>query len=116
MKNVLKKLFKIYSEKKNYSIGLSHFVKIRPNYSQYKNLNNLDYKVYSQNGEDGILDYFLNCLNIDKPKFVEIGIGDYSECNSRFIFERASPKGLVIDCIENLKKKFQKMPNFGKET
>ena len=105
MKNVLKKLFKIYNEKKNYSIGLSHFVKISPNYSQYKNLNNLDYKVYSQNGEDGILDYFLNCLNIDKPKFVEIGIGDYSECNSRFIFERTSPKGLVIDCIENLKKK-----------
>lgn len=108
MKNVLKKLFKIYSEKKNYSIGLSHFVKIRPNYSQYKNLNNLDYKVYSQNGEDGILDYFLSCLNIDKPKFVEIGIGDYSECNSRFIFERTSPKGLVIDCIENLKKKVSK--------
>ncbi len=108
MKNVLKKLFKKYNEKKNYSIGLSHFVKIRPNYSQYKNLNNLDYKVYSQNGEDGILDYFLSCLNIDKPKFVEIGIGDYSECNSRFIFERASPKGLVIDCIENLKKKVSK--------
>ena len=108
MKNVLKKLFKIYNEKKNYSIGLSHFVKISPNYSQYKNLNNLDYKVYSQNGEDGILDYFLSCLNIDKPKFVEIGIGDYSECNSRFIFERTSPKGLVIDCIENLKKKVSK--------
>ena len=102
MEKILKKIFKKYFEKKNYLTGLSHFIKIRPSYDNYKNLNDLDYKVYSQNGEDGIIDYLLSCLGIDKPKFVEVGIGDYSECNSRFIYEKTSPNGLVIDCLENL--------------
>ena len=108
MEKILRKVFKKYFEKKNYLTGLSHFIKIRPSYDKYKNLNDLDYKVYSQNGEDGIIDYLLSCLNIDKPKFVEVGIGDYSECNSRFIYEKTSPNGLVIDCLENLEIKVSK--------
>ena len=50
MEKILKKIFKKYFEKKNYLAGLSHFIKIKPNYDNYKNLNDLDYKVYSQNG------------------------------------------------------------------
>ena len=42
-------------------------------------------------------------LKIEKPKFVEIGVGDYSECNTKFIFERTSAKGLIIDCLKNFK-------------
>ena len=63
--------------------------------SKIRNINDLDYKIFSQNGEDGIIDYLLHALKIDKPKFVEIGVGDYSECNTRFLFERTSPKGLI---------------------
>jgi hypothetical protein len=33
-----------------------------------------DYKVFSQTGEDGIIDYLLYSLNIKVPKFVEIAI------------------------------------------
>ena len=40
-----------------------------------------------------------------KPKFIEIGTGDYSESNTRFLFERTNCKGLIVDCIKNLKKK-----------
>ena len=92
----------------NYSIGLSHILNIREKYKKIKNINDLDYKVFSQYGEDGIIDYLLHSLKIDKPKFVEIGIGDYLECNTRFLVERTSPKGLVIDCIKNLKEKISK--------
>ena len=42
---------------------------------------------------------------IEKPKFVEIGVGDYSESNTRFIFERCSSEGLIIDSIDNFKEK-----------
>ena len=96
------------NSKFNYSLGLSHILNYRVNYSKIKNLNDLDYKVFSQNGEDGIIDYLLYSLNIEKPKFVELGIGDYSECNSRFIYQRTSPNGLVIDCLENLEFKVSK--------
>ena len=105
---VINKIFNRLSPKINFSVGLSHILNMRSKYKNIKNINDLDYKVFSQNGEDGIIDYLLYSLKIDKPKFVEIGIGDYSECNTRFLFERTSPKGLVVDCIEDLKMKVSK--------
>jgi len=105
---VINKIFNKLSPKINFSVGLSHILNMRSKYKNIKNINDLDYKVFSQNGEDGIIDYLLHSLKIDKPKFVEIGIGDYSECNTRFLFERTSPKGLVVDCIEDLKIKVSK--------
>ena len=89
-------------------IGQSHILNIRKNYKNVKSLNDVDFKVFSQNGEDGILDYLLFKLNIEKPKFLEIGVGDYSEANTRFIFDRCSPKGTIIDCNENFEKKVKK--------
>jgi len=97
-----------YFEKKLIMIGNSHILNMRNNYQNIKNINDLDYKIYSQFGEDGIIDYLIKSLNIISPKFVEIGVGDYSECNTRFLFETAQPKGLIIDCIENFKKEVSK--------
>jgi hypothetical protein len=110
--NIFKKLFyRIISKfikSVKYSLGVSHFLNMRNKYKKIKNINDLDYKIYSQNGEDGIIDYLLHSLKIYKPKFIEIGVGDYTECNSRFFFERTSPKGLIIDCIKNFKLKVKK--------
>ena len=86
-------------------IGHSHILNFRKNYPNIKKINELDYKIFSQNGEDGIIDYFLHELKIEKPRYVEIGVGDYSECNTRFIFETYNSKGLIIDCIKDIKKK-----------
>ena len=108
MIRILKKFLKKYFDHRKYLNGLSHIIKIRPQYKSYENLNDLDYKIYSQNGEDGIIDYLLSSLSINKPKFLEIGIGDYSECNTRFIYERTSAKGVVVDCIDDLEKKISR--------
>lgn len=100
--------FKKYHQKKAYMIGLSHVLNMRNKYSEIETLSDVEYKIYSQNGEDGILDYLLKQLDINKPKFIEIGVGDYSEANTRFIFERASTEGIIIDCIENLEELVKK--------
>lgn len=71
--------------------------------NDYINLFKFRYNIYSQNGEDGIIDYLIFQLNIEKPKFLEIGVGDYSESNTRFFYERTSSKGAIIDCIKNFK-------------
>ena len=92
--------------------GSSHCSLMRQNYSKIKDLNELDYKIYSQAGEDGIIDYLLYTLNIKKPKFIEIGVGDYRESNTRFIYERASCQGLIIDVTENLERKVKAHINF----
>jgi hypothetical protein len=102
---ILQKIFKKSFDRKVFMMGTAHILNIRKNYDNIKRLEDVDYKIFSQNGEDGILDYLLTCLKIDKPKFIEIGVGDYHESNTRFIFERTSCKGLIIDIIEDFKKK-----------
>ena len=112
--NLVSSLIVHGSPRKIFLIGSSHFSLIRLNYSKIKDINDLDYKVFSQAGEDGIIDYLLYSLNIKKPKFIEIGVGDYRESNTRFVYERSSCKGLIVDVIENLEQKVKGNINFWK--
>ena len=102
---LLNNFLKKYLQKKQFLNGHSNIITHRNNYKNLITLNDIEYKVFSQSGEDGIIDFLLNSLKIVKPKFVEIGVGDYSESNTRFIYERCSPKGLIIDCLNDFEKK-----------
>ena len=110
--HILKKMSNF--DEMNFKIGSSHFNLMKNYYSKIKNFSETSYKIYSQNGEDGFIDYLLFSLNIEKPKFIEIGIGSYKECNTRFLFERTGPEGLVIDHIKDLEKKVKKNVRFWK--
>jgi hypothetical protein len=79
--------------------------KIQEKLNNFKNLNEVYFKVFSQDFEDGILQYLLKSLKILNVKFVEIGTQDYSESNTRYIFETMRCDGLIIDPYPNLKKK-----------
>ncbi len=70
-----------------------------------KNLNQAYFKVFSQDTEDGIIQFLLKSLDINTVRFVEIGTQDYSESNTRYIFETMRCEGLIIDPYPNLKKK-----------
>lgn len=108
IESILNRIFRNYFNKKIMMIGTSHILNMRKNYNSIKNLSEIDFKVFSQNGEDGILDYLLFSLKVEKPKFIEIGVGDYSESNTRFLFERTSCEGLIIDIIDNFENKVKK--------
>lgn len=108
---VERKFFQNFFYRKICTIGHSHLINFRKDYKNIKNLNNLDFKIFSQNGEDGIIDFLLYSLNIEKPKFVEIGVGDYNEANTRFLFETRNSKGLIIDCINHFEEKVKKNIN-----
>ena len=112
MKEIIKKLLSSVINRQNekvlFATGVSYVNLMRPNYKNIKHLSGLEYKVYSQNGEDGIIDYLIYCLNITIPKFIEIGTDDYGESNTRFLFERTSCKGLIIDSKKDLKKAVEK--------
>ena len=66
------------------------------------NIDQINYKVFSQNGEDGIIQYLIKSLKLNHIKFVEIGTQDYTESNTRFIFETMRCDGLIIDPLKNL--------------
>ena len=50
-----------------------------------KDLSDIEFKVYSQWGEDGIVDWLVDKLPQIPKKFLEIGTQDYRESNTRFL-------------------------------
>lgn len=74
-----------------------------------KSLDEIDFKVFSQNNEDGILEFLIKTLKLKDLKFVEIGTQDYSESNTRYIYEKYNCDGLIIDNTSNLKEKISKL-------
>lgn len=61
-------------------------------------LRKYEVKIYSQNGEDGIIQYLFDTINTYNETFVEIGSGKGIECNSRFLKE-SGWNGYQIDKI-----------------
>ena len=69
-----------------------------------QNLNNLDdlsLSVFSQFNEDAIIQFLVKNLNIKNESFVEFGVENYEEANTRLLLEKDNWSGLVIDSSEN---------------
>ena len=60
-------------------------------------LNDYEFKVYSQWGEDGIIDYLTRKVDIKNNIFVEFGVENYLESNTRYLLVNKNWSGLVID-------------------
>ncbi|NJL18666.1 MAG: hypothetical protein HC938_17430 [Nitrospira sp.] len=54
-------------------------------------------QVYSQWGEDGLIQYLIRQVVIEHPIFVEFGVENYTESNTRFLLMNNHWSGLVID-------------------
>ena len=89
----------------NYNLGLNNLLKISDNFNNISRLDQTECKIFSQNGEDGILNYIISMLKLERPNFIEIGVGTYIEANTRFIYDRFSSKGIIIDSVNDLKTK-----------
>jgi len=60
-------------------------------------LSQAEFSAFSQWGEDGIIQYLLAKSTIPEPTFVEFGVENYVESNTRFLLTHNNWKGLVID-------------------
>ncbi|NVO02185.1 MAG: hypothetical protein HXX09_05735 [Bacteroidetes bacterium] len=74
--------------------------------NKFSNINTIreaEFKVFSQWGDDGIIQYLINNLQISNPYFVEFGVENYTEANTRFLLMNDNWSGLIIDgSIENV--------------
>lgn len=59
-----------------------------------------EFKVSSQWGEDGIIQYLLSKIPINNKVFIEFGVENYTESNTRFLLQNNQWSGLVIDGSE----------------
>jgi hypothetical protein len=60
-------------------------------------IQDFEFKSSSQNGEDGIIQFLINHVPIANKVFVEFGVHDYQESNTRFLLKNNNWTGLVID-------------------
>jgi len=64
------------------------------------NLAEVEFKVFSQFGEDGIIQLLINNIPIKNEIFIEFGVENYKESNTRFLLINNNWKGLLIDSDE----------------
>jgi hypothetical protein len=62
-----------------------------------RNLRDYEFKVFSQWGEDGILQRLVKVVEIKNRTFIEFGVEDFFESNCRYLLMKDNWSGLVID-------------------
>jgi len=62
-----------------------------------KNINDYEFKIFSQFGDDGIIQYLIKNINIKNETFIEFGVEDYLESNTRFLMMNNNWSGFVMD-------------------
>ena len=116
--NIVKKLLRMFNLSNDNTKILSNLDEIKfqngsilLEQSYRKNSSNIldhEFKVYSQWGEDGIISYLINNLDIRNNFFIEFGVENYLESNSRFLLKKFNWSGLIMDSspknIEYIKK------------
>lgn len=60
-------------------------------------LRDYEFKVFSQWGEDGIIQRLTQIIEIPNKTFVEFGVEDFHEANCRFLLMKDDWRGFVID-------------------
>ncbi|AXY77482.1 hypothetical protein D3H65_27400 [Paraflavitalea soli] len=62
-----------------------------------QSLEEVEFQVFSQRGEDGILQYIISKIDIPYKIFIEFGVEDYTESNTRYLLINNNWSGMVID-------------------
>jgi hypothetical protein len=65
--------------------------------SSPEDLSAAEFKVFSQWGDDGIIQCIIKNISNIPPVFIEFGVENYEEANTRFLLLNNNWKGLVID-------------------
>lgn len=65
-----------------------------------KNIQLAEFKIFSQWGDDGIIDFLVDYLEINNKTFIEFGVENYRESNTRFLLLQRNWRGLIFDGSE----------------
>lgn len=71
-----------------------------PRGKRIRDLSEVEFRVYSQWGEDGIIEWLVAHVDVPNTRFVEFGVESFQEANCRFLMHHRNWKGLVIDGSE----------------
>lgn len=60
-------------------------------------INDFEFKIFSQFGEDGIIQYLIKHVKVENKVFIEFGVENYQESNTRFLMMNNNWQGFVMD-------------------
>jgi hypothetical protein len=104
MKKIMRKILSIIRLNLNpeiqnlkFFLGQNAILASRSMSHRFKYLWDAEVKVFSQWGEDGIIQALIKYVPIERKIFVEFGVQNYTESNTRFLLINDCWSGLLID-------------------
>lgn len=96
IKAILPRLAAKTTEQQMLALGklLAETVKAK---AQIKTLEEVEFKVFSQWGDDGIIQWLASHLHFPSKTFIEFGVSNYRESNTRFLMMNNNWSGFVMD-------------------
>ncbi len=73
-------------------------------------ISSAEFKIFSQWGEDGIIQYLLRHVDVPNTVFVEFGVENYQEANTRWLLEGHNWSGVILDGNESNIKQIRSEP------
>jgi hypothetical protein len=89
-------------------------IEAQKNVKDIDSLDKVEFRVFSQWGEDGIIQYLIRNIRISNKIFIEFGVEDYKESNTRFLLHNNNWKGLIIDGSEKHIKRIKNSDEYWK--
>jgi len=111
IKEIIKKVFRHLDNKNDLETVLINQGKILSTLNNQKNVTKLsdyEWKIFSQWGEDGIIDFLVSEVSIVNKTFIEFGVENFSESNCRYLLMKSDWNGFVIDSSQ---KNIEKLRN-----
>ncbi len=62
-----------------------------------QNIQDVEFQIFSQWGDDGIIQFLINKVKPKNKIFIEFGVQDYTESNTRFLLMSNNWSGLIMD-------------------
>ena len=77
-------------------------------------LNACEFKVFSQFGEDGIIQRLVRYLPVEHRTFIEFGVENFAESNCRFLMMNDNWRGFVMDGSAKQIERIHRLPDIWK--
>lgn len=110
-KNALKKSLSIYHDETEL-LAIGSLLSKQQLLMNSNNINDYEFKIFSQFGCDGIIQYLIKNILIENETFIEFGVEDYQESNTRFLMMNNNWSGFVMDGSAENMQKLQNQPWF----
>jgi len=78
-------------------LGQVKVQQLKESVNSISSIQEAEFQVFSQFGDDGIIQYLIQQIPISHQTFIEFGVERYTEANTRFLLMNNNWSGLVID-------------------